>query len=306
MNIAIMGAGGIGGFYGGRMAKAGQEVVFIARGANLEALRSKGLQVESQTTGNFELPTVNATDDPASVGAVDAVFFCVKAYGLEAAAQAMAPMVGGNTVVIPLLNGVDIAERVGAVVGMDAMLGGCAFVSANTVEPGTVRHQAMDRLVFGELGGGTNPRTEAIHVMLTACGIPAELSPDIRKEIWSKFVAFNAFSGVCSAARIPGKAMIDDPVTRALYMDAMQEVVDLAERQGIGLDPNLTGKLAAMVEGFPPQMKPSMLIDLEQGQRLEVESIQGAVVRLGEQLGVPTPVNRVLHAVLKPHAAGAP
>ncbi|MEE8434684.1 MAG: 2-dehydropantoate 2-reductase [bacterium] len=305
MKIAIMGAGGIGGFYGGRMAKAGQDVVFIARGAHLEALRSKGLRVESQAIGDFEISTVQATDDPGSVGAVDVVFCCVKAYGLEEAARAMAPMVGGNTVVIPLLNGVEIAERLGAVVGMDAMLGGCAFVSANIVEPGTIRHQAMDRLIFGELGGGTSPRAEAVHAMLAACEIPAELSPDIRKEIWTKFVVFNAFSGACSVTRLPGKALVDDPDTRALFMDAMQEVMDLAERQGIALDSDLPAKFASMADGYPPQLKPSMLIDLEQGNRLEVESIQGATVRLGKRLGVPTPVNRVIYAALKPHAAGA-
>lgn len=305
MKIAIMGSGGSGGFYGGRMAKAGEDVVFIARGANLEAMRQKGLRVESPTVGDFELPNVQVTDDPSTVGPVDVVFFCVKTYSLEEAARSIVPLVGGETVVIPLLNGVDIAERVGAVVGMNAMLGGCAFVSANIAAPGTIRHQVMDRLMFGALEGGASSRTEAIHAMLTSAGIQAELSPDIRKEIWSKFVGFNAISGVASVARIPGKAVMDDPDTRALYVDSMREVMELAQRQGISLDPNLSDTLVSIMDGWPPQAKPSMLLDLEHGHRLEVESIQGTVVRLGEKLQVPTPVNRFIYTALKPNAAGA-
>ena len=305
MKIAIMGAGGVGGFYGGRLAKAGEDVTFIARGSQLRALRQRGLRVKSTLIGDFELSAVQATEDPGSVGVVDLVLMCVKAYDLEAASRAIAPMIAAETVVIPLLNGVDIAERIGALVGMGHVLGGTTYASANVVEPGTIRHLGMDRLIFGELEGGISARGEAIKGAFSGAGVPAELSPDVRKEIWNKFVGLAAMSGVASVVRLPGRKVLGDPDTRALMVAAMGEVEDLAHRQGIDLDRDLIDKLLSVFDDLPPQYKPSMLIDLEQGRRLEVEAVQGTVARLGEKMGVPTPVNSFLYAALKPHADGA-
>ena len=304
MKIAIMGAGGVGGLYGGRLAKAGEDVTLITRGAHLKALQQNGLRVTSAIHGDFELPTVMATDNPASVRVVDLVLMCVKAYDLDAANQAIAPMVGEDTVVIPLLNGVDIAERVGAGVGMEHVLGGTVYATANIVEPGVVRHVAGDGLIFGELEGGISARGEAIHRMFVAAGIQADLSSYVRKDIWSKFVG-SALSGVYSVVRVPGSVVVADPDIRALLVASMREVLALANEQGVDLDESVVDKFLSLLDNAPPDWKPSMLVDLEQGRRLELESLQGTIVRMGEKLGVSVPVNRFLYAALKLHADGA-
>lgn len=304
MKISVMGAGGVGGFYGGRLAKAGEDVTFIARGAHLMALQKRGLRVESPSVGNFELRAVKATDDPASVGPVDLVLICVKAYDLAQASKAIKPMIGAETVVIPLLNGVDIAERIGEEVGIDRLLGGIVFVNSNIAEPGVIRHLTMDRLAFGELEGGISARGEALHSMFAAAGIQAELSPNMRKEIWSKFAAMTAVSGVASVVRKPERDIVGDADTRSLLVASLKEIESLAHRQGIKLDQDMVENFLSILDNKPANTKPSMLLDLEQGRRLEVESLQGTAVRLGKKLGVPTPVNEFIYAALKLHADG--
>ena len=305
MKIAIMGAGAVGGFYGGRLARAGEEVHFIARGAHLAALREKGLRVESPTVGDFELPQVNATDDPAQVGPVELVWMTTKAYDLEAGAEAMRPLIGENTAVIPLLNGVDIAERIGAVVGMEHMLGGIVQVSVAIAEPGLIRHAVMDRLVFGELAGGTSARCEAIRETLHGAGIQAELSEDIRREIWQKYLFLSTMAGMTSLTRQTLGPVRKDPDTRAMLVACLRELEALARKEGIALDDDAEQKMLAMADSLPEGMKPSMLLDLERGRALELEALQGAAVRLGKKLGVPTPVNEFIYAALKLHAGGA-
>ncbi len=305
MKIAIMGAGAVGGFYGGRLARAGEEVHFIARGAHLAALREKGLRVESPTVGDFELPQVNATDDPAQVGPVELVWMTTKAYDLEAGAEAMRPLIGENTVVIPLLNGVDIAERIGAVLGMEHMLGGIVQVSVAMAEPGLIRHAVMDRLVFGELAGGTSARCEAIRETLHGAGIQAELSEDIRREIWLKYLFLSTVAGMCSLTRQTLGPVLADPDTRAMLVACFRELEALARKEGIALEEGIVEERLAMADGLPKTMKPSMLLDLERGRALELEALQGAAMRLGRKLGVPTPVNDFIYAALKHHAGGA-
>ncbi|MCZ6645109.1 MAG: 2-dehydropantoate 2-reductase, partial [SAR324 cluster bacterium] len=188
MKIAVMGAGGVGGFYGARMARAGEDVTFIARGPHLAALRESGMRVESPHIGDFHLPQVQATDDPAQVGPADLVWMTIKGYDLESGARAILPLIGADTVVIPLLNGVEVAEDIGAVVGMEHMMGGIVQVSSAIAEPGLIRHALMDRLVFGELGGGSSTRGQAILAMMHKADIPAELSEEIQVEVWKKFL----------------------------------------------------------------------------------------------------------------------
>ena len=305
MKIAIMGAGAVGGFYGGRLARAGEEVHFIARGAHLAALREKGLRVESPTVGDFTVAEVNATDDPAQVGPVELVWMTTKAYDLEAGAEAMRPLIGENTVVIPLLNGVDIAERIGAVLGMEHMLGGIVQVSVAMAEPGLIRHAVMDRLVFGELAGGTSARCEAIRETLHGAGIQAELSEDIRREIWLKYLFLSTVAGMCSLTRQTLGPVLADPDTRAMLVACFRELEALARKEGIALEEGIVEERLAMADGLPKTMKPSMLLDLERGRALELEALQGAAMRLGRKLGVPTPVNDFIYAALKHHAGGA-
>lgn len=309
MKIAIMGSGGVGGFYGARMAQAGHDVTFIARGAHLEALQSSGLKVESPTLGQLVLPKVNATDDPATVGPVELVLLTVKSYDLEAACTAMAPMVGPDTAILPFLNGIDIAERAGAALKAagapsDGVLGGAVYVFATRVGPGHVRHIGLDRPIFGGMAGGTSPRVEAVHAMLTGAGIPAELSTDVRKDLWTKFVGLNALSGVASIARASADVLVTHPATRALLADSAGEAIAVATAQGVKLDPGLADQVLALVESLAPGSKPSMLVDLENGRRLEMEALQGTLVRMGAEAGVPTPVNRVIHAALTPYVNG--
>ncbi len=305
MKIAIMGAGGIGALYGGRMARAGEDVTFVARGPHLAALKARGLRVESESLGDIVVPQITATDDPAQIGPVDLVWMTIKAYDLEQATRQIAPLIGPETVVIPLLNGVELAERIGAVVGMAHMMGGAVAVSAAIVEPGLVRHVAMDRLVFGELSGGTSPRAEAIQAMMTGAGIPSELSHDIQKEIWIKYLRLNTFAGMAALTRMPLGATLADPDVRAMAVECMRETELIARKKGVAIAEGTSEALIAEAVEKMAAVKPSMLFDLERGRRLELDIFQGAAVSMGREVGVPTPVNSFIHTALKPHAAGS-
>jgi 2-dehydropantoate 2-reductase len=304
MRIAIMGSGGIGGYYGGRLALAGNDVTFIARGAHLEAMRTRGLRVES-TKGDFALPAVQVTEDPAPIGAVDLLLMATKTYDLDTAVETARSLIGPQTTVLPLLNGVDIAERISAVVGPEHVLGGLCVLSSAVAEPGVIRHVTpFESVVFGELSGETTPRCQALLETLKAAGINATLSGQIRTELWKKFVMLATIAGVCCAVRHPAE-IVADPDVRALFSGSLEEIAAVARAQGVLLPDTVVQDTLRFFDGVPPGTKPSMLVDLEAGRRLEVEAINGAVVRLGAELGVPTPVNRFLYAALKPHAAGA-
>ena len=303
MRFAIMGTGSVGGFFGGCLARGGADVTFIARGDNLRALREQGLHVHSAAMGDFHLPTVLATDDPGAVGPVDVVLMCSKGYDLETGARQMQPLVGRETVVIPVLNGVDIAERVGAVVGMEHLMGGLVRVSAKLERPGVVRHISWGVLLFGELEGGISPRGERILAALRAAETQAELLPDIRRELWSKFVQ-NATGAVCTVMRRSPYDVVRDPETRALAIACLRETEAVARALGVPLEADICETVMTRADAIPPEMKPSMLLDLERGRRLELENVTGVVVRLGQDLGVATPVNRFVYAALKLHANG--
>ncbi|MCZ6728488.1 MAG: 2-dehydropantoate 2-reductase [SAR324 cluster bacterium] len=304
MKIAVMGAGGVGGFYGARMARAGEDVTFIARGPHLAALRESGMRVESPHIGDFHLPQVRATDDPAQVGPADLVWMTVKGYDLESGARAILPLIGEDTVVIPLLNGVEVAEDIGAVVGMEHMMGGIVQVSSAIAEPGLIRYALMDRLVFGELGGGSSARGQAILAMMHKADIPAELSEEIQVEVWKKFLFLDGVAGLSSLTRKTLGPVLGDPDTRALLAGCMREVEALARKKGVALEDNTVEELLQFAATRPPEMKPSMLLDLERGRKIELDTFQGTTVRLGKELGVPTPLNEFIYAALKLHAAG--
>jgi 2-dehydropantoate 2-reductase len=304
MRIAIMGAGGVGGFYGAKLADAGEDVTFIARGAHLAALRERGLRVEGDLA-RITLPRVQATDDPASVGPVELVLLTIKAYDLERAARQLKPLVGPQTSVLPLLNGADIAERIAPAVGAEHVLGGLAQVSARIAEPGLVKQMGpVNRVVFGELSGERTPRAEAILACLQHAGIPAELSTEIRSEIWKKYMFICAAGGVCAVTASPLGPVLADPDTRALFVGCLEEIAALAGQQGVALPATAAADVLRFSEGAPPQTRPSMLFSLEQGQKLEVEVLNGAAARMGRELGVPTPVNAFVYAALKLRAGG--
>ncbi len=305
MRIAVMGTGAVGGSFGARLAAAGEDVAFIARGAQLDALRARGLRIEWD--GRVEhLSPVRATDDPAEVGPVDVVLFTVKLWDTEAAAEACRPMVGPETAVIPFQNGVDSADRVASVLGPGAVMGGVVFIAADLAAPGVIRRTgALERLVFGERDGRTSDRAAALLAACRRAGIAAEIAADIELEIWRKFVFLVGLSGLTTLVRRPLGTIREDPELRALLREAMAETVAVGRARGVALDPDYAEDRLRFCDTLPAETRASMLNDLDRGRRLEVEWLAGAVVRLGAEAGVPTPVNRVIHAALRPHAMGA-
>ena len=306
MRIAIMGAGGLGAFYGAMLARAGHDVHFIARGEHLRALQSAGLHVESPHVGDFHLASVQATDDPAAIGAVDAVLMGVKAYDLAPATAAIRPLLGAETFVVPLLNGVDMAERIGAEIGAERVLGGTCFASSNVIAPGRVRHVLDAPLLFGELAGGTSPRADALAAAFAGAGVNAAQSTDIRRELWHKYIVVSPLAGVCSVVRLPTQAMAAQPAARELYAGMAREVDALARASGVAIADDAVDNALAFVDRMGPQHTVSTLLDLRAGRRLELDAMVGTVVRLGEELRVPTPIARVLWLCLRPYAEGPP
>jgi len=299
MRIAIMGAGGVGAYFGGRLARASQDVTFIARGEHLRALQERGLEVHSPL-GDFTLPTVKATDDPATVGPMDLVLVCVKAYDTETAARAMRPMVGPETAVLSLQNGVDAHERLAAILGPEPVLGGLCYISSFVAAPGVIHHVSQfARIVFGELDGRVTPRAEAIRQAFAEAGVEATLSTDIIKDIWMKFLFMGAQGMMTAVTRSPIGPIRETPAAWELYVDAVREIDRVARAKGVNLDPDAVDKTLSLVQGLAPDIKSSTLADVEQGKPIEVETFSGAVVRLGRELGVPTPVHRAIYAILK-------
>lgn len=317
MRFAIMGAGGLGAFYGALLQRAGHEVHFIARRAHLEALQRSGLHVESPHVGDFDLPRVLATDDPASIGPVDWVLMGVKSYDLEGASEAIRPLLGPHTGVVPLLNGVDNAERIGAVIGaqigaksgaqnrVGRVLGCTVYASSNLTGPGRVRHVLDAELLFGELAGGRSARADALEALLREAEINVRQSDDIRRDLWHKYIMVSPLAGVCSLVRLASHAMGDSPAVE-LYGEASHEVAALARAGGVKIADDAVERALAFIKGVGPLHTVSMLLDLRAGRRLELEAMVGTAVRLGEQWGVPTPVTRVIHIALKPYEHGPP
>ncbi|HYF93662.1 MAG TPA: ketopantoate reductase family protein [Symbiobacteriaceae bacterium] len=300
MRIAIMGSGATGSFYGAKLIRAGYDVTFIARGAHLQALQAEGLKVIGQE--EFHLPRVSATSDPSAVGPVDVIIFAVKAYDTDAAAQAIRPMVGPGTMVLPIQNGVDSSDRIGAAVGMDHMVGGLCRISVDIPAPGTVRlNSPFKEIVFGELSGEPSARTTAFDTVLERAGIPHKLTNEIKVEIWKKYVFITAMAGITGATRSALGPIRECPETFELYRKLAAEVVAVGRAEGVNLPVALADELYEQAKGLGAGLKASLLVDLEKGRRLEVETLQGTVCRLGRKLGAATPVMDVIYALLKMH-----
>jgi 2-dehydropantoate 2-reductase len=306
MRIAVMGSGGVGGYFGTRLAQGGSDVIFIARGAHLVALRERGLMVESRL-GDVSLPKVKATDDPSKLGSVDVVLIGVKLWDTEAAAHAVSAVVGPTTAVLSLQNGVQKDEVLRRILGSEAVLGGVCYISSTIARPGVIRHTGTaQKLVFGEYDGRRSARAEAF---LEAClrgGIDAELSLDIRKTIWEKFVFLVGHSATTTTIRLPIGSIRTNPRTRRFLLDIMREVVAVARAHGVALNAEYAEEQLAYADGLPAEMVSSMYHDLDRGNRLEVDWLSGAVVELGQAVGVPTPLNRAASDILALHASGKP
>ncbi len=305
MRIAVIGAGGVGGAFGAALAQAGADVTFVARGAHLAAMQKNGLRVEGGR-GDTLISPCQATDDPSSIGPVDIVMFCVKLWDVESAGERIKPLIGSNTAVITFQNGIDAPERLVPILGAGAVMGGVAQISATIAEPGVIRQTGtFMRLVFGELGGGKSERGEAFLALCKAAGFDATHSASIMTDIWMKFIILATNSAFTAATRTPIGKLRDDPDIIEQWEAATQEVINVGKARGIALPDDALPKAMAFGKQAPPAMMASMAHDLIRGGRIELPWLSGKVVSLGRELGVPTPVHAVLHAVLKPHSNGA-
>lgn len=300
MRIAIMGAGAVGGYFGGRLAWAGEEVVFIARGRHLEALRTTGLEVES-ADGGFAILPCRATDDPAAAGEVDAVLVGVKAWQVVDAARAIRPLVGERTVVLPLQNGVEAPAQLAEILGSAPVLGGLCRIIAERIAPGRIRHGGAEPYVaLGELDNRPSGRVERLREAFGRAGVKAEVPRDIQAAMWEKFLLIASISGVAAVTRAPVGTVRSVPQTRALLTRAMREILTLAHARGIAVAPDAVDRTLAFFDKLPADGTASMQRDILQGRPSELESQNGAVVRLGRETGVDTPVHEFLYASLLP------
>ncbi|OFW46392.1 MAG: 2-dehydropantoate 2-reductase [Acidobacteria bacterium RIFCSPLOWO2_12_FULL_67_14b] len=307
MRFAILGSGAVGGYFGARLARAGQDVTFIARGAHLEAIRSKGLEVKSAKLGDF-IVRAAADSDTARVGPVDVAVVSVKAYDNLTALPMLAPMMGPETVVLTLQNGVDSVDEVAAVVGGPRVLGGTTYVATALEAPGLIVQTGVHRsIIFGEVFGDRRritPRVQALADVLATADIQVTPVPDARVPIWDKFVYLVAFSGFTGAARLPIGHLWKDPRARDTFYACSREVAAIAKAEGVTISANRFDTLKEYMDHIPPTTRSSLLIDLEQGKRIEVEALQGAAVRRAQKHGLPTPIISTLYAVLKPWEEG--
>jgi len=304
LRIAVMGSGGVGGYLGVRLVQGGADVTFVARGAHLAAMRANGLAVESEHEP-ICLPRVNATDDPRTIGPVDIVLFSVKLWDMESAAHSVLPIVGPETGIISFQNGVQKDDALRKLFGADAVMGGVAYMATTIGRPGViVQTGIMQRMIFGEYDGRRSPRAEALLAAALRGGIKAEISDDIRRAIWEKYVFLVGLSGGTTSVRLPLGPIRNHPRTRQLLLDLMREAAAVGRAQGVALPEDYAERRLAFIDGLPADMTSSMHHDLERGQPLELRWLSGGVVEMGAELGVATPVNRSVYDVLVLHADG--
>jgi 2-dehydropantoate 2-reductase len=299
MRFAVIGAGGVGGYFGGKLAHGGADVSFLVRGRTLQALRTRGLRVDS-IGGNFALERVHVTDDPREIGAVDVVFVATKAWQVAEAVANIAPLLGAGTAVIPLENGMEAPDIIAAAAGREHTLGGLCGIVAFIVEPGHIRHAGVDPFImFGELDGGTSARVERIRDACLAAGVDAQLSDDIGRSLWTKFLFITPMSGVGAVTRVPTGVWRTMPETRAMARAAVDEIIALAAARGVDLGPDAAERTFGRYDGLPHDATASMQRDVIEGKPSELDAQLGAVVRMGRAAGVPTPVCEwLLHALL--------
>ena len=302
MRIAVFGTGAVGGYFGGRLALAGEDVSFIARGAHLAALQKDGLRITSPK-GDAHLP-VTATSDPAAVGPVDVVLFTVKLYDVDASAALLAPLIGPDTVVITLQNGVEAVDMVARHVGAGHVAGGVAYIVAVMDQPGHIRHTTADRLVFGETDRRMSERLQRFQDAGRKAGFIAELTTNIDVELWIKFVRLTTWSGITSATRSSMGVIRQHPELLRMMEAMIDEAMAVGRARGIAFPDGIPDGTRQMVQNFPFGSKSSMLEDLERGRRLELPWLSGAVARMGQESGIPTPTHAFVNAILKPHERG--
>mgnify|MGYP006120005341 FL=1 len=306
MRIAMMGSGGIGGYFGGRMATAGADVTFIARGRHLAAIRENGLRIDSRDMSDTTIHPAIATEDPAEVGPVDYVIIGVKLWDTEDIGKAILPMLGPYTAVLSLQNGVDCDDLLAPVVGRERLISGVAFIASSISEPGTIRHiGTMQRIVMGEQDGATSPRLTALHDLMLKAGIAAEISDDIQRTLWEKFVFLVGLSSTTTLMRTTLGPIREASESREFFYNVMRETVAVGRARGVDLPEDFANTRLPFADGLPDDMTSSMHHDLNAGNRLELPWLAGTVVRLGRDAGIETPVCQTVYAALLPRANGA-
>jgi 2-dehydropantoate 2-reductase len=300
MRIAVLGSGGIGGYYGARLADAGEDVVFIARGAHLEAMQRRGLTVRT-AAGESTVP-VTAVADTRRVDPVDLVLFCVKSYDTEGAARSLPPLMARDTAVLTFQNGLDNVEAIASVAGSEAVLAGAVYVALQLQGPGVIlRMGGEGKIVFGELSGPLTERVQRIADAFRQSGIPHEVTSDIQRVLWDKFLFITGIGGVTALARSGIGPLLASAAGRSLLHAACAEIVAVAQAEGAHLQPAAVDAALAQAATLPAPWRSSMARDLEEGRRLEVDALSGAVVRRGIKHGIPTPVHQMMVACLSVH-----
>jgi 2-dehydropantoate 2-reductase len=304
VKIAAMGAGGLGGYFGGRLAQAGHDVHFIARGAHLAAIRAAGLRVRS-VRGDFELPPerVHATDDASSIGPCEVVLFTVKSYDTDAAATLLTPLLAPETAVISLQNGIDNEDRLATHIGPEHVVGGVAFIFAGVAQAGVIRDSGGPaRIVFGELDGRRTARMDAFLAACTESGIEAAIAPDIRVALWSKWAFICAQAGLTAATQLPIGEVRESPAAWGLFQQVVTEAWRIGRAEGISLPDDLLEQHLAFASGLEPDARSSLHDDMVAGRRMELDALLGELVRRAGRNGIPAPAASALHAVLEPWA----
>jgi 2-dehydropantoate 2-reductase len=298
MKIGVVGVGGVGGYFGGLLARMGVDIHFVARGKHLRALQDEGLQVLS-SQGNFHI-LLHATAEPHEIGPVDLVLFCVKSFDTFHAAREMESMVDDSTVILSLQNGIDNIEKLIAHYGPERIMGGTAYIESSLAAPGVIAHTGtMGRIVFGELDGGSSERALKILQVFQQAGIDTELSNNIERVLWEKFLFICGVHGVSTLSRAPLGLVLSCPETRELLVEVMGEVQQLAQRKGIVLAKSAVRDAMDLIGTYKKQFKCSMLRDLEWRRPMEIEALNGMVVKLGQILGLATPFNQTIYACIK-------
>jgi 2-dehydropantoate 2-reductase len=304
MRIAVMAAGAVGGYFGARLAAAGHDVTFIARGAHRDAIRREGLKIES-ALGDLHLEDVDVTDDPKAAGPADVVLFAVKLWDTETAGEQTRALVGSHTRVITLQNGVDSVERLAPILGDDATIGGATYVVTTIARPGVIRHTGtIAKVHCGRLDGRPDAILAGYVEQMKAADIDITLTEHMRVDLWKKFVLLSGTSGITASMRQPMGVIREDENMRALFYNLMHETMAVGRASGVAFPPDFPAELDRLVAGFPPTMKASMANDLDAGNRLELDWLAGKVVALGRKYGVPTPAQEAVYAILKPYRMG--
>lgn len=300
MRIAVFGSGSVGGYFGARLARAGLDVAFIARGEHLRAMQSHGLRVESPGS-DFTIHPVLATDDPAQVGPVDAVLVGVKTWQVVEAAEAMRPLVGPDTLVVPLQNGVEAPDQLAAILGQEHVLGGLCHIIVMVIAPGHVRHMGLEpKVFFGEMDRRTSERAERLRRTFERAGLNAQIPPDIHVALWDKFLVLASWGGLGAVTRAPIGVLRSLPQTRALLEEAMREIAAVAHHRQIALPGDAVARAMRFLDDAPPEGTTSMQRDILAGRPSELEAQNGAVVRLGRESGLLAPVHGFIYNCLLP------